>query len=283
MYQAKQAGKNRYCLFDVERERAVRDQHESLERIREALRHDELELHYQPKVNMRTGEVIGVEALVRWLHPERGLLPPANFLPVIENTVLAIELGNWVMRTAMDQLVVWKEMGVHLPVSINIDAIHLQHPEFMNWLTGELDSRKVIEPWDLELEILETTALEDVAQVSEIITACEKIGVGFALDDFGTGYSSLTYLKRLPAQLLKIDGSFVRDMLDDPDDLAILEGVIRLAEAFRRGVIAEGVETQAHCQALLELGCELGQGYAIARPMAANALQAWLDNRSDNS
>jgi len=282
MYQAKQAGKNRYCLFDVERERAVRDQHESLERIREALRQEELVLHYQPKVNMRTGEVIGVEALVRWQHPERGLLPPANFLPVIENTVLAIEFGNWVMRTAMDQFVLWKEMGVHLPVSINIDAIHLQHPDFMSWLTTELDTRPVIEPWDLELEILETTALEDVAQVSEIITACEKIGVGFALDDFGTGYSSLTYLKRLPAQLLKIDGSFVRDMLDDPDDLAILEGVIRLAEAFRRNVIAEGVETQAHCQALLELGCELGQGYAIARPMAANALQAWLDDRPDN-
>jgi EAL domain-containing protein (putative c-di-GMP-specific phosphodiesterase class I) len=152
----------------------------------------------------------------------------------------------------------------------------------MNRLTEELNSRPTLEPWDVELEILETTALEDVAQVSEIITACEKIGVGFALDDFGTGYSSLTYLKRLPAQLLKIDRSFVRDMLDDPDDLAILEGVIRLAEAFHRNVIAEGVETQAHCQALLELGCELGQGYAIARPMAANALQAWLDNRSGN-
>ncbi|MDR9426054.1 MAG: EAL domain-containing protein [Marinobacter sp.] len=282
MYQAKQAGKNRYYLFDVERERAVRNQHESLERIREALRHEELVLHYQPKVNMRTGEVVGVEALVRWQHPERGLLPPANFLPVIENTVVAIELGNWVMRNALDQLVSWKEAGIRLQVSINIDAIHLQHPDFIDWLTEALNGRSVIEPWDLELEILETTALEDIAQVSKIITACEKIGVGFALDDFGTGYSSLTYLKRLPAQLLKIDRSFVRDMLEDPDDLAILDGVIRLAEAFRRNVIAEGVETQAHCQALLELGCELGQGYAIARPMAANALQSWLDNRSGN-
>jgi len=282
MYQAKQAGKNRYCLFDAERERAVRDQHESLARIREALQNEELVLHYQPKVNMRTGEVVGAEALVRWQHPERGLLPPANFLPVIENTAVAIELGNWVMRTAMNQIVRLKSAGIHIPVSINIDAIHLQHSDFMNRLTEELNSRPTLEPWDVELEILETTALEDVAQVSEIITACEKIGVGFALDDFGTGYSSLTYLKRLPAQLLKIDRSFVRDMLDDPDDLAILEGVIRLAEAFHRNVIAEGVETQAHCQALLELGCELGQGYAIARPMAANALQAWLDNRSGN-
>lgn len=279
MYQAKQAGKNRYCLFDAERERAVRDQHESLERIREALANEELVLYYQPKVNMRTGEVIGAEALVRWQHPERGLLPPANFLPVIENTSVAIELGNWVMRTAMDQIVSWKEAGLHLPVSINIDAIHLQHSDFMDWLTAELERRPALEAGDLELEILETAALGDIVQVSKIITACNELGVGFALDDFGTGYSSLTYLKRLPAQLLKIDRSFVRDMLEDPDDLAILEGVIRLAEAFRRNVIAEGVETEAHCQSLLALGCEWGQGYAIAKPMAADALHTWVTNR----
>ncbi len=279
MYLAKQAGKNRYCLFDAERERAVRDQHESLARIREALQSEELVLYYQPKVNMRTGEVVGAEALVRWQHPDRGLLPPASFLPVIENTAVAIELGNWVMRTALDQIVNWKAAGIRLPVSINIDAIHLQHPDFMNWLTEELKSRPAIETGELELEILETTALEDVVQVSNIITACERIGVGFALDDFGTGYSSLTYLKRLPAQMLKIDRSFVRDMLEDPDDLAILEGVIRLAQAFRRNVIAEGVETQAHYQSLLDLGCELGQGYAIAKPMPADAVPSWLDNR----
>jgi EAL domain-containing protein (putative c-di-GMP-specific phosphodiesterase class I) len=228
---------------------------------------------------MRTGEVIGAEALVRWQHPERGLLPPANFLPVIENTSVAIELGNWVMRTAMDQIVRWKKSGLHLPVSINIDAIHLQHSDFMDWLTAELERRPTLEAGDLELEILETVALGDIVQVSNIITACNELGVGFALDDFGTGYSSLTYLKRLPAQLLKIDRSFVRDMLEDPDDLAILEGVIRLAEAFRRNVIAEGVETEAHCQSLLALGCEWGQGYAIAKPMAADALHTWVTNR----
>ena len=279
MYQAKQAGKNRYCLFDAERERAVRDQHESLARIRAALKNDELVLYYQPKVNMRTGEVVGAEALVRWQHPERGLLPPASFLPLIENTAVAIELGNWVMGTALNQIVQWKTAGIHLPVSINVDAIHLQHPDFMTWLAQALESRPTIEPGDLELEILETTALDDVVEVSNIITACEQIGVGFALDDFGTGYSSLTYLKRLPVQLLKIDQSFVRDMLEDADDLAILDGVIRLAQAFRRNVIAEGVETQAHYQSLMELGCELGQGYAIAKPMPAEALQAWLDDQ----
>lgn len=277
MYQAKQAGKNRYYLFDVERDRAVRSQHESLERVREALEGHEFRLFYQPKVNMRTGRVVGCEALIRWQHPERGLLPPAAFLPVVENHVIAIDLGHWVLCSVMDQLLSWKEEGIQLQASVNIDAIHLQQPCFVERLEEELKRRPQIGPGDLELEILETTALDDVEQVSSIITACRRLGVGFALDDFGTGYSSLTYLKRLPADLLKIDRSFVRDMLDDPDDLAILDGVIRLAQAFRRSVIAEGVETQAHCDALLELGCELGQGYAIARPMPPQELSQWLE------
>jgi diguanylate cyclase (GGDEF)-like protein/PAS domain S-box-containing protein len=281
MYQAKQAGKNRYYLFDVERDRAVRDQHESLERIREALQQNEFTLFYQPKVNMRSGEVIGCEALIRWQHPERGLLPPAAFLPAIENHPLAIDLGHWVLCEALDQVVRWKQAGIRLQVSVNIDAIHLQHPSFIQRLEQALQARPQVQPGDLELEILETTALDDVVQVSEIIMACQRLGVGFALDDFGTGYSSLTYLKRLPAELLKIDRSFVRDMLDDPDDLAILDGVIRLAQAFRRSVIAEGVETEAHCQALLKLGCELGQGFAIARPMPEQQLFQWLEQRSE--
>ncbi|GHD46203.1 PAS domain S-box-containing protein/diguanylate cyclase (GGDEF) domain-containing protein [Marinobacter persicus] len=281
MYQAKQAGKNRYCLFDAEQERAVRDQLDSLERIRVALENEELVLHYQPKINMRTGEVLGAEALVRWQHPERGLLPPGQFLPVIENTAVAIELGNWVMRTALAQVVSWKSQGLRIPVSINIDAIHLQHPDFMKWLTEALDEHPGTEPGDLELEILETAALDDVVQVSGIIKDCDKLGVVFSLDDFGTGYSSLTYLKRLPARVLKIDRSFVRDMLEDPDDLAILQGVIRLADAFGRRVIAEGVESQAHCRALLELGCDWGQGYAIAKPMSARALQGWVIGRPE--
>lgn len=280
MYQAKQAGRNRYYLFDVERDRAVRSQHESLERIREALNNDELKLYYQPKVNMRTGEVVGCEALIRWQHPERGLLPPAAFLPAIGNHVLAIDLGHWVLCTALEQILSWKAEGIRLPVSVNIDAIHLQHPCFVQRLEDELQRRPQIQQGDLELEILETTALDDVEQVSGIITACRRLGVGFALDDFGTGYSSLTYLKRLPADTLKIDRSFVRDMLDDPDDLAILDGVIRLAQAFRRSVIAEGVETRAHCDALIKLGCELGQGYAIAKPMPPYGLPQWIQDWS---
>ncbi len=276
MYHAKQAGKNRYQLFDVERDREVRSQHDSLERVRLALYRSELELHYQPKVNMRTGELVGCEALIRWRHPRRGLLMPAAFLPVIENQLLAVDVGNWVLAEAMDQILAWRKLGLVVPVSVNIDAIHLQQPDFVQHLSELLQQRPGIQPGDLELEILETTALGDVEQVSGIIRDCDAQGVGFALDDFGTGYSSLTYLKRLPAQLLKIDRSFVRDMLVDPDDLAILNGVIQLAAAFKREVIAEGVETEQHCRELLRLGCELGQGYAIARPMPAAELPQWL-------
>ncbi|GAA0786664.1 sensor domain-containing protein [Marinobacterium sediminicola] len=278
MYQSKQAGKNRYHLFDVERDRALRTQHDSLARVQAALQQNELVLHYQPKVNMRTGELVGCEALIRWQHPERGLLMPAAFLPVIENQLLAVDVGNWVVETALDQVLAWKSQGMAVPVSVNIDAIHLQQPSFVQDLAHMLERRPKIQPGDLELEILETTALEDVDQVSMIINRCEELGVGFALDDFGTGYSSLTYLKRLPAQLLKIDRSFVRDMLEDPDDLAILNGVIQLASAFRREVIAEGVETEQHCRELLALGCELGQGFAIARPMPASDLPDWLES-----
>jgi len=275
MYQAKLAGKNRYHVFDAEQDRSVRGHHESLERIRLALSAREFVLYYQPKVNMRTGAVIGAEALIRWQHPEQGLLPPIAFLPVIEDHPLSIELGEWVIDTALTQVKLWKMCGLDIPVSVNVGAHQLQQADFAPRLLAILAKHPDIRPGDLELEVLETSALEDLAHVFAVIEACQRIGVSFALDDFGTGYSSLTYLKRLPVTLLKIDQSFVRDMLHDPDDLAILEGVIGLAIAFGRQVIAEGVETVEHGAKLLQLGCELAQGYGIGRPMPAHALPDW--------
>lgn len=276
MYQAKQMGKNRYCLFDAERDRSVRGHHEELERVEQALAAQEFVLYYQPKVNMRTGEVIGAEALIRWQHPTRGVLSPAAFLPLIADHPLAIQVGEWVLNTAMQQIEVWKAVGVSLPVSVNVDAIQLEQPDFVARLQRQMAAHPGMVTGDLELEVLETSALDDIAKVCSVMQACREMGVGFALDDFGTGYSSLTYLKRLPAGLLKIDQSFVRDMLDDPDDLSILEGVLGLSRAFQRRVIAEGVETLAHGEMLLRLGCELAQGYAIARPMPAQAVPGWL-------
>ncbi len=276
MYLAKQAGKNRYHLFDVAQDAAVQTRRESLEHIRCALERREFVLHYQPKVNMRTGKVIGAEALIRWQHPERGLLPPAAFLPVVEDQPFSVELGKWVIDTALEQMAAWHQEGLEIPVSVNIGGRQLQQEDFVKKLAESLSSHPNIPRHWLELEILETSALDDIAQISQIMRACREIGVHFALDDFGTGYSSLTYLKHLPAELIKIDQSFIRDMLDDADDLAIVNGVIGLASAFHRKVIAEGVETVAHGTLLLSLGCELAQGYGIARPMPAADIPGWV-------
>jgi EAL domain-containing protein (putative c-di-GMP-specific phosphodiesterase class I) len=276
MYQAKQAGKNRYHLFDLVQDAAVRSQRESLEHISHALEQRQFVLHYQPKVNMKSGLVIGAEALIRWQHPERGLLLPADFLPITENHAVSVDIGEWVIDSALAQMSAWRAAGLDIPLSVNVGARQLQQGDFVSRLSGLLAAHRDVPPGSLELEVLETNALDDVVQVSAIMHSCRAIGVRFALDDFGTGYSSLTYLKRLPADLLKIDQSFVRTMRDDPDDLAIVEGVIGLATAFRRQIIAEGVETVAHGELLLMLGCELGQGYGIARPMPAADLPAWI-------
>ncbi|WP_054340992.1 EAL domain-containing protein [Neptunomonas antarctica] len=277
MYVAKQVGKNRYHFFDTEQDEAVSIQRESLDNIRSALERREFVLYYQPKVNMNAGEVIGVEALIRWQHPVRGLVPPLEFLPAIEGHAISLEIGEWVVDTALTQISQWRNMGIDLPVSVNISAYQLQQDNFSARLAELLVAHPDVEPRFLELEILETSALDDVQHISTIMSACMDLGVSFALDDFGTGYSSLTYLRRLPANLIKIDQSFVRDMLTDPDDLAIIEGVIALTKSFKRNVIAEGVETIEHGAALLELGCELAQGYGIAKPMPASDVPAWLN------
>lgn len=276
MYAAKQAGRNRYHLFDVAHDAAVKIQRESLEHIRQALERREFVLYYQPKVNMKTGEVTGAEALIRWQHPERGLLAPATFLPIIEDHPFSVELGEWVIATALAQMSQWSQSGQRVAVSVNIGGRQLQQTGFVERLRELLAAHPEVPRHSLELEILETSVLEDMAEVSDIMHACRAAGVRFALDDFGTGYSSLTYLKHLPAELLKIDQSFVRHMLGNPDDLAIVKGVIGLATAFGREVIAEGVESAAHGERLLALGCEMAQGYGIARPMPAADFPDWM-------
>ncbi len=275
MYQSKLAGKNRYQVFDPRHDITIRTFHEDLEQIRRALVKSEFVLHYQPRVNMSTGKLVGAEALIRWEHPTRGHLKPDLFLPVIENHPLIDRIGEWVIEHALAQLETWHAAGLRIPVSVNIAAHHLQQPGFAERLRTLLSAHPNIRPSSLELEVLETSALHDVAQVSHVLAACREIGVSIALDDFGTGYSSLTYFKRLPVNMLKIDRSFVRDVLDDPEDLSILEGVLGLATAFDRMAIAEGVETVDHGRLLLQLGCVYGQGNGIAHPMPGNDLPAW--------
>ncbi len=283
MYQAKLSGKNHYHLFDADFARDQRGQHEGIERIRMALQRDEFELYYQPKVNMRSGIVVGAEALIRWNHPEDGLLTPNFFLPLVNDHELAVDIGEWVICTSLKQIQSWVSEGIEIPISVNIAGYHLQKSNFITRLTELLSEHKDVKPSLLQLEVLETSIIDDLDYTARVMQDCLEMGVGFALDDFGTGYSSLTYLKHLPANLLKIDQSFVRDMLDDADDLAIAEGIIGLATAFRRTVLAEGVESVAHGRLLLQLGCELAQGYGIARPMPARNLPEWLQQWQPDS
>jgi diguanylate cyclase (GGDEF)-like protein/PAS domain S-box-containing protein len=277
MYMAKKAGKNCYHLFDSALDDAVNLEQENINNISAALNNRELVLYYQPKVNMSTGEVVGVEALIRWQHPVRGLVPPLDFLPLIENQAISLEIGEWVIDTALSQISHWQSIGVIFPISVNISVYQLQQTDFVQRLATLLAAHPDVSPHLLELEVLETSAINDINYIIATMESCISLGVQFALDDFGTGYSSLTYLRRLPASQIKIDQSFVRDMLTDPDDLAIVMGVVSLAKAFQLEVIAEGVETVEHGTELLQLGCKLAQGYGIARPMPASEVLIWLD------
>jgi len=277
MFQAKRLGRNRFSYFDQASEQLSHHRLQEINRVRQAIFDNEMVLYYQPKVNMRTGNIIGAEALIRWQHPEKGILNPIDFLPQIESTDVEIVLGNWVIEHALSQLKQWREQGKKWTISVNIAGHHFTQTDFTEKLKQALARHPDIPSNYLELEILETTALDDIAHVSDLICECQALGVKFSLDDFGTGYSSLSYLKQLPANWLKIDQSFVRDMLDDRGDMALVEGIISLSHVFQRQVIAEGVETAEHGVLLMRLGCQYAQGYGIARPMPAENIIAWSE------
>ncbi len=276
MVDAKQAGRNCYRLFDPRKEENVRYRIEQMEHLRKAMQRGELRLYYQPKVNLRSGRTVGAEALIRWQHPEQGLLAPAAFLPFAEDSQLMIELGDWVIETALDQLVAWQAQGLDIKVSVNVAAVQLQRADFVDKLELALRRHPQIGSRHLEMEILESSAVRNMEQTRDVLNACRLLGVGTALDDFGTGYCSLSYLKMIPATALKIDQSFVRGMLGRREDLGLVEGIISLARIFDMDVIAEGLETPEHGVLLLRLGCDLAQGYGIAKPMPAAQLPEWI-------
>lgn len=275
MYEAKQSGRNRFRFFDVSISQKTQAAFKTIERLRLALQSNELRLHYQPKVNLRSGTVIGFEALLRWEHPELGLLTPDAFLPAVERSDVIIDIGDWVLDQTLMQLRLWSAAGHRWPTSVNIAARHFQLPDFVERLKHMLARHPDVEPRLLDLEIVESTAIDNLEHVSQCLIDCQKIGVTFSLDDFGTGFSSLSYLKRLPAQTIKIDKSFVRDILYDKDDLALSEAIINLSRTFERQVIAEGVESDLQENMLLGMGCYLAQGYGISAPMPATQVPDW--------
>ena len=273
---AKRAGGNQVHFFDARQDRDERQRLRMRQRIAQGLARGEFVLSYQPKVDMRRGVVTGVEALVRWQHPERGLLLPAEFVPCIEDHELVERLGDWALGEAARQLAQWLDEGLRTSVSVNVSPRHLLRPSFMPRLAAHLARHPGLAAGMLELEILESTAIEDFPALSRFIAACGELGVPVTLDDFGTGYSSLAWLRRLPGVALKLDRSFVRGMLDDAQDLAIVRGILLLARSLGCTTTAEGVESVAHGHALMALGCTLGQGYGIARPLPARQVAGWI-------
>jgi len=244
--------------------------------IEKALENDEFRLFIQPKVSLLSGQVVGAEALIRWQHPIRGLVYPIEFLSLLEKHELAIKLGHWVISEGLRILNSWVEQGIELTLSVNVSARQLRETDFSSKLAATLEKFPSVPPQQLEIEIVESAALDDISKVSSLIMACRALGVRFSLDDFGTGYSSLTYLNRLAVDTLKIDQTFVRDMLDDDNALAIIRGVIGLARAFNNETVAEGVETWRQAAKLKAMGCGMIQGYVVAKPMAAENFPAWL-------
>lgn len=283
MYQAKQAGRDCYRMFDVNMDQSARLGFQMRDRIAQAIDNLEFCLHYQPKVNLRTGRTFGVEALIRWNHPERGLLSPIEFLPFAEGSDLIVRIGDWVIEEALRQVSSWREAGIDIGVSVNVASQQLHEIGFSAKLKAALDRYPGFEPHCLELEVLESAAIQDIRLVKKILGECKSLGVMLSLDDFGTGYSSLVYLRHLPVDILKIDQGFVRDMIEDSEDRSLIEGVISLAKIFDLDLIAEGVESAEHGRMLLNLGCDKAQGYGIAKPMRAESLLEWLSAAGPDS
>ncbi|QIL80249.1 EAL domain-containing protein [Diaphorobacter sp. HDW4A] len=275
MYLAKQAGGNRLRAFDSVQEMARLSLVEHRARVDQAMNNGELSLYLQPKVDMRTGAVIGAEALVRWVHPELGVILPGSFLHVIDGTELEAKFSEWAMDSVLTHISQLKSQGLEMQISVNIDAERLRHRDFANWVLGHLERHPDVQPRQLDLEITENAALYDINHVARELAQLRAIGISVSLDDFGTGYSSLAYLRRLPIDQLKLDQSYVRGMMQDPADQAIVQGVIGLARSFGYRIVAEGVESVEQGILLVRMGCLIAQGHIISRPMPAEHFADW--------
>lgn len=275
MYRAKNEGKNTFRFYDPIQEYKVHHHREEIDELRKALSNSELELYFQPRIDLHDGSLNSAETLVRWNHPEKGMLLPGEFLPHIANHPLEILLDEWVLESALKMYQTWNENGFTLPISVNLSPRSIQNTGFVKFLKGLTERYPLQKPGHLELEVLENIAVTDIDQISEIMKSCLKLGVCFSLDDFGTGFSSLTYFHRLPVQIVKIDKQFVTDMHINQHSFNIVDSVIKMASALKRPVVAEGVESLEIARALMQMDCYLVQGFGIARPMPASEVRDW--------
>jgi len=276
MYLAKNSGRNKVVFFDLDEEHKLQHCREVMKEVELGINNNEFLLHYQPKIDLITKEIIGVEALIRWQNPQQGLLYPNSFFEALDHSTLGVTIGEWVLKTAIQQQSEWRKQNIKLKVSINISAHHLLHYDFIDSLRALIESMPNVNPELIELEVLETVSIRDVDAAINTLNRCREFGISIALDDFGTGYSSLSYLKQLPLDVVKIDQSFVKNILENEVDKVIIESVVNLSNVLGYRIVAEGVESKAHEEALINMGCHFGQGYYIAKPMTSDDIFRWI-------
>ncbi|MEN0108719.1 MAG: EAL domain-containing protein, partial [Pseudomonas sp.] len=277
MYQAKQDGRHRWRFFSIDTENSLRARHQLERELREAVQNQAFDLHYQAKIHTRLQRAVGVEALVRWPSASGETVSPADFIPLAEETGLILPLGQWVLETACRDGRAWQDQGLDICVSVNISFVQFREPDFLQMVIDALQ-RSGLRHDLLEVEITEGILVQDVDQALDTLNALQQLGVRIAIDDFGTGYSSLAYLKRFPINVLKIDQSFVRDMLREKTDLAIVEAIINIAHALQLELVAEGVEVEEQAALLQDKGCTVIQGYLYSRPAPFAQISALLQH-----
>jgi diguanylate cyclase (GGDEF)-like protein len=274
MYQAKNMG-NSILFFNIEEERRQQQHKAILQAAEQGILNDEFVLHYQPQIDMIDQKLIGVEALIRWNHPTLGFLYPCEFMEALNHPTIGVLIGEWVLQEALQQYALWRQND--LVISVNIAPAHLLNNNFVERLDSFLQTTSNVDPKSLQLEVLETVSMCEINRAVEVAEGCCKLGVSIALDDFGTGYASLNYLKKLPLNTLKIDRSFVKNILSDKEDRSIIRCIVALSKEFKYNLIAEGVESEEHEQALIDIGCTIGQGFFIAKPMATDKMTIWME------
>ena len=281
--EAKRRGRGRHWLFDDEVRTRTERRTRMEEDIKRALVEEQFSVHYQPKVDIRTQRVVGVEALVRWEHPQRGAVPPDAFIPLAEECGLVVPLGEWVLRRACRDACRWLNDGYHgIAVAVNISAVQMQSQKLFDKVAAAL-SQSGLPPHLLELEITESAVMGDPEEVVALLDRLRGLGLQLAVDDFGTGYSSLSYLKRFPVHTLKIDKTFVDEVTSDRDDAAIVASILGLGRHFGLKVVAEGVEDDAQLAFLAERGCDIAQGYHFSKPLPSEMLLEWMNGRGDGA
>jgi len=271
LYHAKEEGKNTFRFFREELNSGVQERIAFDQGLRHALSRQELRLHYQPKLSLATGRVVGVEALLRWESKEFGLVSPLSFIPLAEENRLIVPIGEWVLRTACQQQVAWQQQGLDLNVAVNLSAVQFKSPDLIDRIAAVM-AETGIRPDQLELELTESALVEQPDEVVRVLERLRGLGCGISIDDFGTGYSSLSYLKAFPVSVLKIDRSFVQDLADDSGDRAIAQSVVNMADNLGMQTVAEGVETPEQQEILKQIGCTFVQGFMYARPLPAEQI-----------